>query len=95
MAIAHDHLDERPLSINSYNNIRSLQKGEKICYFVIDFSDKILLHTGKIVQDFKHNLDLHIGSPLLKAEQKFSAINLPKLEYCFQNTIASKMSQAF
>ena len=24
----HDHLDERPLSINSYHNIRSLQKGE-------------------------------------------------------------------
>ena len=25
----HDHLDERTLSINSYHNIRSLQKGEK------------------------------------------------------------------
>ena len=26
----HDHLDERPLSINSYNNIRSLQRDEKL-----------------------------------------------------------------
>ena len=65
-------------------------------FLEIDFSDKILLHTGKIAQDLKHNLDLLIGSPLLKAEQKFSASNqfiLPKLVYCFQNTLASKMSQ--
>ena len=90
-------MDERPLSINSYNNIRSLQKGEKN-YLGIDFSDKILLRTDKIGQHLKHNLDLLIGSPLLKAEQKFSVINhfiLPKLVYCFQNTPASKMSQTF
>ena len=29
----HDHLDERPLSINSYHNIRSLQEGEKNLLF--------------------------------------------------------------
>ena len=94
--IEHDHLDERPLSVNSYHNIHSLQKGEKI-YFGINFSDTILLHTGKIAQDLKHNLDLFIGSSLLKPEQKLSVINqfiLPKL-VCVQNTPASKMSQTF
>ena len=65
MSIEHDHLNERPVSINSYNNIRSLQKGEKI-YLGIDFSDKILLRTHKIAQHLKHNLDLLIGSPQLK-----------------------------
>ena len=91
-------MDERLLSINSDHNIRSLQKGEKIYYLGTDFSDKILLHTGKIAQELKHNLDLLIGSRLLKAEQKFSIINqfiLLKLVYCFQNTPASKKSQTF
>ena len=88
-------MDERPLSINSYNNIRFLQRGEKN-YLGTDFSDKIRLHTGKIAQELKHNLNLLIGTPLLKVEQKFSVINqfiLPKLDHCFQNTPASKMSQ--
>ena len=31
----HDHLDESPLSINSYNNTRSLQRGEKIIWELI------------------------------------------------------------
>ena len=87
-------MDERPLSINSYNNIRSLQKGEKICYLGIDFSDKILLRTDKIDQHLKHNVDLLIGSPQLKAERKFPVMNqciLPKLVFFFQNIPASKM----
>ena len=62
-------MDERPLSINSYHNIRSLLKDEQN-YLGIDFSDKILLYTGKIAQGLKHNLYLLIGSLLLKAEQK-------------------------
>ena len=77
ISIEHDHLDERPLSINSYHNIRSLQKDEKKMW--IDFSDKILLHAGRIAKDLKHNLDLPIGSPLLKAEQKFS---VPAINFC-------------
>ena len=46
----HDHFDERPHSINSYHNIFSLYKGAEISYLGIDFSDKILLHTGKIAR---------------------------------------------
>ena len=57
ISIENDHLDERPLLINSYHNIRSLQKGVKI-YLGIYSSDKILLRTGKIPQDLKHNVDL-------------------------------------
>ena len=33
----HDHLDERPLSINSYHNNFSLYKRTKISYLGIDF----------------------------------------------------------
>ena len=74
------------------------KRTKKNCYLRTDFSDNIVLHTGKIGQDLKRNLDLLIGSPLLKAEQKFSVINqfiLPKLVYCFQNNPPSEMSQTF
>ena len=33
----YDHLDERPLSINSYHNIRSLQKGETFLIWELIF----------------------------------------------------------
>ena len=33
----HDHLDERPLSVNSYHNIRSLQKCEKFLIWELIF----------------------------------------------------------
>ena len=62
------------------------KNGQKIHYLGIDFSDKILLDTDKLAQDLKHNLDLLLGSPLLKAEQIYSVINqfmLLKLVYCF------------
>ena len=37
LSIEHDHFDERPLSINSYNNIRSLQKGKKFVIWELIF----------------------------------------------------------
>ena len=40
----HDHLDETPLSINSYHNIRSLQKGEKCLIWELSFMIKYLTH---------------------------------------------------
>ena len=46
-------------------------KGRKFLIWELIFLIKILLRTGKIAQDLKHNLDLLIGTPLLKAEQKF------------------------
>ena len=35
ISIEHYYLDEGPLSINLYNNIRSLQKGEKFTWELI------------------------------------------------------------
>ena len=37
ISIEHDHLDQRPLSMNSYHNIRSLQKGEKFLISELSF----------------------------------------------------------
>ena len=58
ICIEHGHLDERSLSI-IHITIFALDKKKKIS-LGIDFSDKILLHTGKVAQDLKHNLDLVI-----------------------------------
>ena len=94
ISIENDHLDERPLSIIRVTIFDLYERVKKICYLGIDFSDNILIRRDKIPQHLKHNLDLLIGSPQLKAERKFPVINqckLPKLVYCFQNISASKM----
>ena len=93
ISIENDHLDERPLSL-IHITIFALYKRVKRIYF----ADKILLRTDKIAQHLKHNLDLLIGSPQLKAERKFPVINqciLLKLVYCFQNIPASEMFHTF
>ena len=41
ISIEHDHFDERPFSINSYHNIRSLQRAKKFIWeliFLIKYS---------------------------------------------------------
>ena len=37
ISIEHDHSDERPFLINSYYNIRALQKGEKFLIWELSF----------------------------------------------------------
>ena len=37
ISVEHDHLNERPLSINSCHNIRSLQKGKKFVVWELIF----------------------------------------------------------
>ena len=97
ISIENDHLDERPLSIIIHIKIFALYKKVKKFIQELIFLIKYSYATDKIAQHLKHNLDLLIGSPQLKAERKFPVINqciLPKL-VCFQNISASKMFHTF
>ena len=96
--IAKGKLNNSPISLDSNTQIKSIGESENIKYLGINFSDQLIFDETKTVNELKEHLNLLVGSPLLKPEQKFSVINqfiVPSLTYRFQNLNKFKISKLF